>query len=57
MCRARAKLRGVDAALEVVERGRLTRFSFEDVLDYHGPGSPGGAAHAFKVLELSLIHI
>ena len=40
--------------IEVVDRGRSTAFSFEDILDYHGPGSPGGAAHAFKVLELAL---
>src|SRR3954465_6272383 len=40
--------------LEVVDRGRRIAFSFEDVLDYHGPGSPGGAAQAFKVLELAL---
>ena len=41
--------------LEVVDRGRRIRFSFDDVLDYHGPGSPGGAAHAFKVLERALV--
>jgi hypothetical protein len=40
--------------IEVVDRGRRIAFSFEDVLDYHGPGSPGGAAQAFKVLELAL---
>jgi hypothetical protein len=40
--------------LEVVDHGRRIRFSFDDVLDYHGPGSPGGAAHAFKVLERAL---
>ena len=40
--------------IEVVERGRLITFSFEDVLRYHGPRSPGGAAHAFKVLERAL---
>ena len=42
------------AALEVVDRGRRIAFSLADVLDYHGPGSPGGAAHAFKVLERGL---
>ena len=26
-------------------------FSFEDMMRYHGPGSPGGVAHAFKVME------
>ncbi len=29
-------------------------FSFEDMMKYHGPGSPGGVAHAFKVLERAL---
>lgn len=42
------------SAIEVIDRGRLIRFSFEDILKYHGPGSPGGAAHAFKVLERAL---
>jgi hypothetical protein len=42
------------ATLEVVDRGRRIAFTFADVLDYHGPRSPGGAAHAFKVLERGL---
>jgi hypothetical protein len=42
------------ATLVVAERGRRMAFSFEDVLSYHGHGSPGGAAHAFKVLERAL---
>lgn len=29
-------------------------FSYDDMLRYHGPGSPGGVAHAFKVLERAL---
>ena len=29
-------------------------FSFDDIMRYHGPSSPGGAAHAFKVLERAL---
>jgi GrpB-like predicted nucleotidyltransferase (UPF0157 family) len=29
-------------------------FSFEDMMRYHGPGSPGGVAHAYKVLERAL---
>lgn len=41
-------------ALEVLDRERRIAFSFEDVLDHHGPGSPGGAAIAFKVLERAL---
>ena len=37
--------------IEVQERGRTIAFSFEDMLKYHGPGSPGGVATAFKVLQ------
>ena len=40
--------------IEVVDRGRLIAFSVEDIMRYHGPGSPGGVAHAVKVLELAL---
>lgn len=29
-------------------------FSFDDILKRHGGGSPGGVAHAFKVLERAL---
>jgi hypothetical protein len=44
----------MSATIEVVERGRSIAFSFPDLLKYHGPGSPGGVAHAFKVLERAL---
>lgn len=44
----------MDGTIEVVERGRVLAFSFEDLMRYHGPGSPGGVAHAFKVLERAL---
>ena len=40
--------------IEVQERGRTLAFSFEDMLKYHGPGSPGGVANAFKVLQRAL---
>jgi len=40
--------------LEVVDWGRAIGFSFEDVLRYHGRGSPGGAALGFKALERAL---
>jgi hypothetical protein len=40
--------------LRVSDRGRELEFSFEDLMRYHGPGSPGGVAHAFKVLERAL---
>jgi hypothetical protein len=38
----------------VLEAGREISFSFEDMMRYHGGGSPGGVAHAFKVLERAL---
>jgi hypothetical protein len=40
--------------IEVVEQGQRITFSFEDVMKYHGPGSPGGVAQGFKVLERAL---
>ncbi len=42
------------SAVEVIERGRALAFTFDDLMKYHGPGSPGGVAHAFKVLERGL---
>ena len=50
----RETLRRMADTIEVVDRGHRLRFSFDDVMKYHGPGSPGGAAHAFKVLERAL---
>jgi hypothetical protein len=41
-------------SVEVIERGRPIAFSFDEMLRYHGGGSPGGVAHAFKVLERAL---
>lgn len=42
------------ARIVVYDSGRALSFSFEEMLDYHGGGSPGGVAHAFKVLERAL---
>ena len=42
------------STIAVVDGGRQIAFSFESILDFHGPGSPGGAALAFKVLERAL---
>jgi hypothetical protein len=39
------------STLAVLDGGQRIDFSFEDLMRYHGPGSPGGVAHAFKVLE------
>ena len=41
-------------AIEVIDGRRPLSFSFDDMLRYHGGGSPGGVAHAFKVLERAL---
>ena len=38
----------------VTDRGERLAFSFEDMLRHHAGGSPGGVAHAFKVLERAL---
>ena len=40
--------------IEVQERGRMIAYSFDDMLKYHGPGSPGGVAVAFKALQCAL---
>jgi hypothetical protein len=40
-------------SIEVTERGRTIAFTFEDVLRYHGPGSPAGVACAFRALQLA----
>jgi hypothetical protein len=40
--------------IEVVDHGQRIAFSLADLMKYHGPGSPGGVAHAFKVLERGL---
>jgi hypothetical protein len=37
--------------IKVQESGRTIEFSFEDMMRYHGPGSPGGVANAFKVMQ------
>ena len=43
-----------EGALAVVDDGVRLTFSFADLMRYHGPGSPGGVAHAYKVLERAL---
>lgn len=44
----------MDHALELLDGGEPVSFRFADMMRYHGPGSPGGVAHAFKVLERAL---
>ncbi len=40
--------------LVVFDRGVPLGFTFRDLMSYHGPGSPGGVAHGFKVMERAL---
>ena len=40
--------------LVVLDAGHRLEFRFADLLRYAGPGSPGGVAQAFKVLERAL---
>jgi len=44
----------MSSAIVVADQEESIAFSFEDMMRYHGPGSPGGVAHAFKVLERAL---
>jgi hypothetical protein len=41
----------VTSTIEVADQGSSLAYTFEDLMRYHGPGSPGGVAHAFKVME------
>lgn len=41
-------------SIEVVENGTVIGFTVDDIMRYHGPGFPGGVAHAVKVLERAL---
>lgn len=42
------------SALGVLDEGRRLAFTFDDLMKYHGGGSPGGVAQAFKILERAL---
>lgn len=44
----------VSDRIVVLDSGRELSFTFDEMVEYHGGGSPGGVAHAFKVLERSL---
>ena len=47
-------MRRMTDTLDVLDRGRLLSFSLDDLMKYHGPGSPGGVAQAFKILQRAL---
>ena len=40
--------------LEVVDQVGALAYTFEDLMRYHGPGSPGGVAHGLKVMQRTL---
>jgi hypothetical protein len=40
--------------IELTEDGRRLAYGFDDLMRFHGGGSPGGVAIAFKVLERAL---
>ncbi len=44
----------MNSTIEVADQGSVLAYRFEDLMRYHGPGSPGGVAHAFKVMERAL---
>jgi hypothetical protein len=44
----------MSSAIAVSDKRQTIEFSFADMMRYHGPGSPGGVAHAYKVLERGL---
>ena len=37
--------------IDVLEQGSVLSFRFDEMLNYHGPGYPGGVAHGFKVMQ------
>jgi hypothetical protein len=41
----------VTESVTVQELGRTITFTFDDLMRYHGPGSPAGVAIAFKALQ------
>ncbi|MCW4352659.1 hypothetical protein ONR57_05025 [Hoyosella sp. YIM 151337] len=44
----------LEAAVTVQENGHRLTYTYDDLMLYHGPGFPGGVAHAFKVMERAL---
>ncbi len=43
----------VTTSLQVLDGKLLIPFTFQEMLNYSGPGSPGGVAMAFKAMELA----
>lgn len=38
--------------ITVLDTGRPCQFTFDSILQFHGPAAPGGVAHAVKLMEL-----
>lgn len=51
MHRRTCRLVRVISTIRVADRGSALAYTFEDLMRYHGPSSPGGVAHAVKVME------
>jgi len=45
---------GVSDRIVLLEDGNEVSFAFDDMLSYHAGDSPGGVAHAFKVLQRAI---
>lgn len=45
---------GASDVIQLLDSARPVGFTFEQMIAYHGPGSPGGVALAFKVLERAI---
>lgn len=43
--------------LTVLDGGHPLQFSFDDLLKYHGSGSPGGVAHAYQVMQRAFAYL
>ncbi|MFZ2177280.1 MAG: hypothetical protein WAW17_25265 [Rhodococcus sp. (in: high G+C Gram-positive bacteria)] len=44
----------VNGTITVLDQGTVISYTVGEVMKYHGPGFPGGVAHAVKVLERAL---
>lgn len=42
------------STITMLDQGHPITYTFADLMKYHGPGFPGGVAHAFKVMERAL---
>ncbi|MBD8505151.1 hypothetical protein HT102_01425 [Hoyosella sp. G463] len=43
--------------ITVTENGHPLTYTFDDLMKYHGPGFPGGVAHAYQALQRALLEL